>query len=356
MVDTRWNERLKQTAKGMAIAGGAVTAVGAAAAGLAAWAGYAAWRRHGQFDLAGKTTLITGGSRGLGYAVAREFLRQGSRVAICARDPLEVKRAVAKLEGMGPVFSVVQDLTQPGAAEAAIAAVRQHWGPVEVLVHDAGVMHVGPWEQATEEEFRYAMELHCWAALRLARLVLPEMIARRQGRIVNISSIGGLVPVPHMLPYVTSKFALTGLSQGLATEVRRHGVRVTCVCPFLVRTGSQEGVTVKGHHEREFAWFAFAGSMPGLAEEAGLAARSIVRACRQGQAEVVLWLPAKLAALAHGVAPSAVTAVMGMAAGLLPEAVAGGTAPRRGAESYNRWGRRLIRPLVQSAGAGLNQA
>lgn len=311
------------------VAGGAAV-LGGAAAVMAGYAGYRWWRRNGApwrkaFDFDRKVVFISGGSRGLGFALAREFLRHGCRVALCARDAAELDGAVRKLEAYGHVFAVPADLTEAGAAAAAIAVVRERWQRVDVLVynpHNAGVMQSGPWEQATEEQFHAAMDLHCWAALRLAQAVLPEMIARGEGRIVNISSIGGLVPVPHMLPYTTSKFALTGLSLGLATEVRRHGVRVTCVCPFLMRTGSQERVEVAGQHEREFAWFTALGLIPGFSESARRAARSIVRACRRGDAQVVLSLPGKLAALAQGVAPSTMNAVLGTMARALPSSPA----------------------------------
>ena len=315
----------KRLAVAAGVAGGAAV-LGGAAAVMAGYAGYSWWRRNGSpwrgaFEFDGKVVFISGGSRGLGFALAREFLRHGCRVALCARDSGELERAVGKLEAHGHVFAVPADLTEAGAAAAAIAAVRERWQRVDVLVynaHNAGVMQPGPWEQATEEQFRAAMDLHCWAALRLAQAVLPEMIARGEGRIVNISSIGGLVPVPHMLPYTTSKFALTGLSLGLAAEVRRHGVRVTCVCPFLMRAGSQERVQITGQHQRVFAWFAALGNLPGLSTSASHAARSIVRACRHGDAQVVLSLPGKLAALAQGVAPSTVNAVLGTAARALP--------------------------------------
>jgi NAD(P)-dependent dehydrogenase (short-subunit alcohol dehydrogenase family) len=315
---------------------------------------YALWRRRRGFDLDGRVVFISGGSRGLGFALAREFLRQGARVALCARDAAQLDRAAAKLEG--PVMTVPADLTAPGAAEKAIAQVRGQWQHVDVLVHVAGVMNVGPWQQATAEQFHYAMDLHCWAALQLARAVTPEMIARGEGRIVTISSIGGIVPVPHMLPYTTSKFALRGLSLGLATELRRHGVRVTCVCPFLMRTGSQEQVEVTGQYEREFAWFTALGLIPGFSESASRAARSIVRACRRGDPQVTLWLPGKLAALAQGIAPSTTTALAGMMARALPKSPSATPQPARaGRASYSPATARVLAPLVRLAGEDLNQ-
>lgn len=352
----------KATAIGKVLLGLGGAGLAGATVGVAALAWeWQRWQESRRPDWQGRVVLISGGSRGLGYALAREFLAGGARVAICARDPDELARAHSKLAGQAQqadaVFHYACNLREPGAAAIVVAAVREHWGPVDVLVHNAGVMQLGPWDQMTEGDFAEAMDIHFWAALRLARAVLPEMIARGHGRIVNISSIGGLVAVPHMLPYTASKFALVGLSQGLASEVRRHGVRVSCVCPFLTRTGSQERVTVRGRHDQEYAWFAASGSVPGISQSAAHVARTIVRIAERGPAQVTLALPGKLAALAHGIAPSAVTTLMAQVDRVLPHPPAH-TEPevRSGRDSYNPWTERVVKPLVQQAGSKLNQA
>ncbi|HXR97012.1 MAG TPA: SDR family oxidoreductase [Terriglobales bacterium] len=344
--------RLAWTLGGAATAG---TAVGVAAGAAALVGGYTLWRRNQRYELHGKTVLVTGGSRGLGFAAAREFLRQGARVAICARDGAELDRAVAQLGSRDQVMAVRADLTEPEAAANVVAAVAEQWGAIDVLAHVAGVIQIGPWETMTESDYEQAMDLHFWAALRLAQAVLPQMIARRHGRIVNISSIGGLVAVPHMLPYSASKFALVGLSQGLAAEVRRYGVRVSCVCPFLTRTGSQEKVAVRGQQQKEFAWFATSGSTPIMTQSARAAARAIVRAAQYGPAQLTLSLPGKLAALAHGVAPSLVASGLAVANRLLPDPTGSESGERAGAESYNGWTARAIRPQIVRAGRDLNQ-
>jgi NAD(P)-dependent dehydrogenase (short-subunit alcohol dehydrogenase family) len=309
--------------------------------------------------MVGKVALVTGGSRGLGLAVAGELLERGCRAAIVARDAGELQRAAEALRRRArtpeSIWTLAADLTEPAAAEEAVNAVRSHWGEVDVLVHDAGVIHVGPWDSMGEPAFQAAMDLHFWAALRLARAVLPEMIARHNGRIVNISSIGGLVAVPHLLPYTASKFALVGFSQGLASEVRRHGVRVTCICPFLMRIGSQEHAEMFGRYDREYAWFTALGSVPGFSQSPRRVARAIARACERGAPQLTLALPGKLAALAHGLAPATVTAAMGVAARLLPSSPAGRGARRRGANSYNRLTAGMLRPVVRAAGCRLNE-
>ncbi|MGH9466110.1 MAG: SDR family NAD(P)-dependent oxidoreductase [Terriglobales bacterium] len=343
-----------------AAAAGGLGLLGAGAAAAVLAGSWGAWHRRHAVNWDGKVVLISGSSRGLGFAIAREFVAAGARVAICARDPLALDRAALRLQqysrSQGGVFAYACDLREAGAAEAVVAAVREHWGPVDALIHNAGVIQLGPWEQMSEADFQEAMDIHFWAALRLSRAVLPEMIANRSGRIVNISSIGGLVAVPHMLPYTASKFALVGLSQGLASEVRRHGVRVVCVCPFLTRTGSQEHVKIKGRHDREFAWFATSGTVPGLSQSAAHVACAVLHAAERGPAQVTLALPGKLAALAHGIAPAAVTTLMAQAERLLPQAQSGASAhTRSGRDSYNAWTERLVRPLVQHVGRELNE-
>ena len=166
-----------------------------------------------------RVVLITGGSRGLGLSIARRLTDEGARVAICARDADELDRAAAELRSRGsPVVALVCDLAQAEACEQMIREVTEQLGPVDVLINNAGVIQVGPYETMTLEDFRQAMAVHFWAPLLTTSFVLPAMRQRGAGRIVNIASIGGRIAVPHMLPYSASKFALVGLSRGLRSE------------------------------------------------------------------------------------------------------------------------------------------
>jgi NAD(P)-dependent dehydrogenase (short-subunit alcohol dehydrogenase family) len=339
---------------------GALVVAGAAPAGIAAGvalalAGRRVWRTKHAFRLSGKTVLITGGSRGLGFAVAEQFLRHGCRVGICARDEQELSLARRKLSALGEVLAVRCDLRQPAEIAQMVEAVRAGLGDIDVLVNNAGVMTVGPWQTMTQCDFEEAMLVHLWAALWTTLQVLPAMVARHEGRVINISSIGGLIGVPHMLPYAASKFALTGLSEAWRAELMRYGIRMTLVCPWLMRTGSQEQAAFKGNHEAEFAWFALSGATPVSAMAADRAARRIVQAARLGEARVVLAIPGKLAAFAHGIAPAMVNNMMGIINRLLPEPAAMDGTCRSGAASYNAWTERLLRPFVQRAGERYNQ-
>jgi short-subunit dehydrogenase len=144
------------------------------------------------------------------------------------------------------------------------------------------------------------------------------MRERREGRIVNIASIGGKISVPHLLPYCASKFALVGLSEGLRASLLKDGIRITTVCPGLMRTGSARQAMFKGQHRAEYALFSVSAGLPLLSIKAERAARQIVRACKDGPAEIVLSLPAQLAVTVHGLAPGITADAFGVINRLLP--------------------------------------
>jgi NAD(P)-dependent dehydrogenase (short-subunit alcohol dehydrogenase family) len=312
------------------------------------------WADRHSWNLSGRVVLITGGSRGLGFAIAEECLRQGARVALCARSADELATARERLSALGEVVASVCDLRDREQIQRMVLEIKQQCGHIDVLINNAGVMQVGPWEEMTDADFEDALHTHLWGPLWTTRAVLPDMIARHDGRILNISSIGGLVAVPHMLPYSASKFALVGLSQGWRAELLRHGVKMTCVCPWLTRTGSQEQAFFKGRNEREFLWFAASGATALTALSAQRAARRIVTACRRGEAQVVLSIPGKLVALAHGIAPGAVIDALAAVNRILPEPTGDGHVAKKGAESYSG-ATQFLRPSIRATGRRNNQ-
>ena len=208
------------------------------------------------FNFSGKTALITGGSRGLGLLMARELVRRGASVAIFARDAEELRRAEADLRQLGgEVLAIPCDVTNREQVDSAIKQVRAQLGRVSVLINNAGWIGVGPMETLTLDDYRHSLDLHFWASLYTTLAVLPDMRSRKQGRIVNISSIGGKISVPHLLAYCTGKFAIAGFSEGLRSEVFRDNIYVTTVYPGLMRTGSPRNASFKGKHRAEYAWF-----------------------------------------------------------------------------------------------------
>jgi len=308
-----------------------------------------------EFDLKGKTVLITGGSRGLGLVMAREFAREGARLVLCARDEAELQRAQADLEG-SEVMTVACDVTNKQSVTEMIARVNSRFGGVDVLVNNAGVIQVGPIEVMTPADFELAMQTHFWAPLNTILAVLPSMREKKSGRIVNISSIGGKVSVPHLVPYSASKFALVGLSKGLRAELMKDGIKVTTVCPGLMRTGSPRNADFKGKHELEYAWFSISDAMPLLTVSAENAAKQIVRACKRGQAELVISVPAKLAVLFESLFPEAMSQILAVVNQLLPEAGGVGTQTRKGRESTSAWSPSWLTTLNEKAAMRNNEA
>ena len=257
-------------------------------------------------DLTDQVVLITGGSRGLGLALAAEFGRQGARLALCARDAGELQRARGKLAGKGiDAYTVVCDLTDTAQAARLVADVTAYYGRIDILVNNAGIIEVGPVQNMARSDFEDALAVDFWGVLDPILAVLPQMRARKAGKIVNVTSIGGKVAFPHLLPYVAAKFAATGLSEGLHAELKREGITVTTIVPGLLRTGSYGNALFKGKKAGEYAWFSLGDNLPGGSLSAERAAREIVTATRRGETERILSVPANLLARLHGLAPSA---------------------------------------------------
>ena len=283
-----------------------------------------------------RSVLITGGSRGLGLQLAREFGRRGARVTICGRDADEVARAGADLTTRGiEMLAVVADVRLPSDVERACAQAARRFDGVDVLVNNAGIIAVAPLDAVTSADYEDAMATHFWAPLFAVDALLPSMRARGAGRIVNIASIGGRISVPHMLPYSASKFALVGWSEGLRAELVRERIYVTTVVPGLMRTGSPENASFKGRNRLEYAWFSIADSLPFLSVDVTAAAAAIVDATERGDAELTISAPAVLASLAHGLFPSAVTELLGVVARALPANGGIGRRARRGRDSHS---------------------
>jgi NAD(P)-dependent dehydrogenase (short-subunit alcohol dehydrogenase family) len=312
------------------------------------------WNQLTDFDLNGKTVLITGGSRGLGLVMAREFAREGARLVLCARDETELRRARTDLEGFD-VMTVPCDVTDKQAVTEMIERVSARFGGVDVLVNNAGVIQVGPIEVMTPEDFEITMQAHFWGPLNTILAVLPSMRAKKSGRIVNISSIGGKISVPHLVPYSASKFALVGLSKGLRTELMKDGIKVTTICPGLMRTGSPRNADFKGKHHLEYAWFSISDALPLLTVSAENAARQIVRACKRGQAELVISVPAKVAVLFESLFPEAMSQILSVVNQVLPGAGGVGKQTMKGRDSTSAWSPSWLTSLNEEAAKRNNE-
>jgi len=281
-------------------------------------------KRRNALDLQGQVVLITGGSRGLGVAMAREFARNP--------EPLEIARQ--QLAEMGAeVLAIPCDVSDREQVQRMIGQASAHFGRIDVLVNNAGVISVGPMEAMTLRDYEEAMNIMFWGMVYPIMAVLPQMRERKSGRIVNITSIGGKVSVPHLLPYSSAKFAAVGFSEGLHADVERAGIKVTTVVPGLMRTGSHVNAFTKGNHAQEYTWFGLAATQPLSSINADRAAQQIVEATRRGETEVILTIQAQILGRVHGLFPGLTVDVLTLVDRVLPRVGRADTVRLSGRES-----------------------
>lgn len=272
--------------------------------------------------------LVAGGSRGLGLLIARELGRRGHRLVICARDNEELAVAQEMLTEDGvQAYAEVCDVTDEAAVGALVEQVERDRGPIEVAIVVAGVIQVGPLASLTRAHFEEAISIMLWGPINVALKVMQPMRTRRRGRIGVITSIGGVISVPHLLPYSTAKFGAVGFTSGLRNELVGTGVKVTTVVPGLMRTGSHLRAKFVGNHGREFGWFSLGASLPLVSMDAERAASHIVDGVLAGRAYVTLTPLAKIGMRVNGLAPSVVSMGLGVMSRVLPKA------PKQGAAS-----------------------
>lgn len=297
------------------------------AAGVAALASGVRGRKR----LDGQVVLITGGSRGLGLELARAFAERGCRVAICARDDRELARARRDLAARGAdVLAMRCDVSDPGSAEGLVHAVEERFGAVDVLVNNAGVIQMGPVSTMTAQDFRAAADANFLGAVQVTLAALPGMRRRGRGRIVNVTSVGGKVPIPFFLPYAASKAAFRMFSDGLRIELRPEGIPVTTVVPWLMRTGSPPNAWFKGRRELEWTLFSLGDALPLLSVGSRRAALRIVGAAERGRRVVPVGWQAWAASVALDLLPRTTEGALSLVARLLPRAVSGDTRAMRG--------------------------
>ena len=276
-------------------------------------------RRAREESLRGQVAVVTGASRGLGLEIARELARAGCRLVICSRHDDGIRRAAEDLAKIAEVVPVVCDVSDRDDVAHLIATANEYFGCVDILVNNAGIMEVGPSDVMIVADYEKLMNVLYWGMVYTTLAVLPQMRERGAGRIVNITSIGGKISVPHLLPYSGAKFAAVGFSEGLHEEVAKDGISVTTVIPWLMRTGGYRHAQFKGDVDREYAWFSAASTLPLLTISATRAAHQIVRAMRRRSREAIVGAPAKLGVRVGGLAPSKMIMMMSLFNRLLPE-------------------------------------
>lgn len=195
-------------------------------------------------NIRAKTIAITGAARGIGLATAQALLARGARVVIGDRDVAALEATVANLTARGAVSGHPLDVTDRASFSTFLDKARADGaGHIDVLINNAGVMPVGPFLDQSDQAFRSAIEVNYYGVLTGCQLVLPEMVDRRAGHIVNIASMAGLVAVPGQAVYAGTKFAVVGLSTALADEFAGRGVNITAVLPTFTDTELIAGTT-----------------------------------------------------------------------------------------------------------------
>ena len=295
--------------------------IGMAGAGGLALATRALLRRSRKIDLKGQVVVVTGASSGFGLIIARHAAKQGAKLVLAARGQEGLEAAASELRGLGvEVIIVPTDVSDEGQARNLIVRAIDHFGRVDILVNNAGIISVGPAATMTVDDYKAAMATNFWGELYPTLAVMPHMKAQGGGRIANVVSVGGKVAVPHLLPYSVSKFALTGLTEGLRAELAKDKILVTGVYPGTIRTGGHSHAEFKGNRNAEFTWFALSDTVPVVSTSADSAANALWNAVLHGDPEVVVGWNARLAVVFHNLFPEWTVELMSVVNRLLPQA------------------------------------
>jgi 3-oxoacyl-[acyl-carrier protein] reductase len=187
--------------------------------------------------LAGQVALVTGASRGIGFAIARRLSQMGAQVSLCARNAANLERAASDLRGAGAqVLALPADVTRGDAITALVGETQRVLGPIDILVNNAGIGIFGPFHEQSETEWNAVLDTNLKSVFLMSRAVAPEMIRRKTGHIINISSLAGKNTFTNGAIYCASKWGLLGLSGCMAEDLRAHGIRVSAICPGSVAT------------------------------------------------------------------------------------------------------------------------
>ena len=185
----------------------------------------------------GKKALVTGAASGIGRAIALALAREGATLYLLDIDAINLAVVAAEARRHGaPVVEASCDLAQPPQVTAAVQALLEHWGGLDILVNNAGVSYHGKTETMPAKLWQRLLAINLLAPVQLTMELLPTLLAREEGHIVNVCSIMGLVAIPKFTAYQTSKFGLVGFSESLRAEYTCRGLGVTALCPGFVRT------------------------------------------------------------------------------------------------------------------------
>lgn len=187
-------------------------------------------------QLAGQHALVTGGGRGIGLAIARALLQHGARVTITGRTLAALEAGKVQLQAIGEVHFVTMDVTDPASVAGAFARAQSHFGPVAILVNNAGQAASAPFLKTTADVFQQMLAVNLTGAWHCMQAALPAMLDARRGRIVNVASTAGVKGYAYVSAYCAAKHGVVGLTRALALEVASKGITVNAVCPGFTDT------------------------------------------------------------------------------------------------------------------------
>lgn len=290
--------------------------------GLLAYLAYDTIKKSSRyFGFRNKVVLISGGSRGLGFILAKKLAKEGALLSLLDVEEESLHRAQHLIHLESPTTPVnfhVCDVTNSEEVKKAVDETLEQFQGIDVVINNAGMLTVSPYENLTAKDFEDSLKIHFWAPYNMIEASLPALKASGNGRIINISSLGGRMALPHFASYCTGKFALIGYSETLRTELMKDNIYVTTVCPSLMTTDYADHAEFKGQYQKEFEWLTLADSIPFLTVNAQQAADKILRAASLGKAELNISLPAKLGLAFQNLFPEIHADLMALANSFLP--------------------------------------
>jgi NAD(P)-dependent dehydrogenase (short-subunit alcohol dehydrogenase family) len=292
-----------------------------------------ALRRRTPFVWRGRVVLVVGASRGLGLGIARELVGRGAAVVVAARDAERLGEVAAELRAAGgDALAVEADIGDPRQARTLVDRAVEWKGRLDALVNVAGVIQVASVDDLSIADFEEAIDVMALGPIACTLAALPALRRSDAGRIATITSIGGKVPVPRLLPYAVAKHAAVGFSESLRAELGPGPLKVTTVVPGFMRTGSHVHARFKGPKARQYRWFATFSQLPGVSMAAEDAVRAIVAGIARGDAVVSTTWWAPVAARVHGLLPGLGSRTAALVSPLLPGDAQDDPGPRPPAE------------------------
>lgn len=195
------------------------------------------------------TVLITGASQGIGKATALLFARKGYDIVLAARQPERLEAVAQEVQTLGrAALSIPTDVRDAEQVNTLVYKALEHYSSIDVLVNNAGIYISGSAEDFSLDDWHQAIDTNLWGYIHTIQALLPHFVERGSGTIVNLSSIGGKVPVPFLVPYCTSKFAVTGLTQALHSELAPQGIHVCGIYPNLIKSSLMERAIFRGNN------------------------------------------------------------------------------------------------------------